>query len=85
MKSRKAAYGTCNMVGRNIERLRKEKRIKQKDIIAKMQTMGVDINPTSYSKLEGQIRLATDKEIHAIAKILNVSMELLFIEDADRT
>ena len=73
------------MVGRNIERLRKEKRIKQKDIIAKMQTMGVDINPTSYSKLEGQIRLATDKEIHAIAKILNVSMELLFIEDADRT
>ena len=55
MKTRKQEYGTCNMVGQNIERLRKEKGIKQKDLIAKMQTMGFDINPTSYSKLEGQL------------------------------
>ena len=66
------------MVGKNIEALRKEKGIKQKDFISKMQTMGIDINPTSYSKLEGQIRLATDKEIYAIAKILNVSIDKLF-------
>ena len=78
MKTRKQEYGTCNMVGQNIERLRKEKGIKQKDLIAKMQTMGFDINPTSYSKLEGQVRLATDKEIYAIAKIVEVQMEKLF-------
>ena len=78
MKIRKQKYGSANMVGRNIERLRKERRIKQKDFIAKIQIMGCDMNPTSYSKLEGQIRSATDREIFIIAKILNVKMEDLF-------
>ena len=78
MKIRKQEYGNSNMVGRNIERLRKERGIKQKDFIAKIQTMGCDMNPTSYSKLEGQVRSATDKEIYVISKILNVTMEELF-------
>lgn len=78
MKLRKREYGNCNMVGKNIERLRKEKGIKQKDFISKMQIMGCDINPTSYSKLEGQIRNATDKEIFIIAKLLNVTVDKLF-------
>ena len=78
MKTRKGEYGTKNIVGRNIERMRLERDIKQKDFVARMQTMGCDINPTSYSKLEGQLRTATDKEIYVIAKILNVTMEELF-------
>jgi transcriptional regulator with XRE-family HTH domain len=78
MKIRKKEYGDSNIVGRNIERLRKEKGIKQKDFISKMQIMGCDINPTSYSKLEGQVRIATDKEIYAIAKILEVDINELF-------
>ena len=78
MKIRKKEYGSANLVGKNIEALRKAKGIKQKDFIAQIQTMGVDINPTSYSKLEGQFRLATDKELHAIAQILNVSVNDLF-------
>ncbi len=81
MKIRKQEYGTANMIGRNVERLRKKQGIKQKDFIAKMQVFGCDINPTSYSKLEGQIRNATDREIYAIAKILKVSMESLFERD----
>lgn len=80
MKSRKQAYGNKNLVGRNIERLRKMKGIKQKDFIAQIQIMGCDMNPTSYSKLEGQVRSATDKEIFVISKILNVTMEELFEE-----
>ncbi len=78
MKIRKQIYGDKNLVGRNIERLRKERGIKQKDFIAQIQTMGCDMNPTSYSKLEGQIRSATDKEIFVIAKILDVAIEELF-------
>ena len=78
MKIRKKSYGTANMVGKNIERLRKERGIKQKDFIAKIQVMDCDINPTSYSKLEGQLRSATDKELYVISKILNVPMEELF-------
>lgn len=78
MKIRKQIYGNANMVGKNIERLRKERGIKQKDFIARMQIMGCDMNPTSYSKLEGQIRCATDIEIYVISKILDVEMEKLF-------
>lgn len=78
MKTRKKEYGNSNMVGKNIERLRKEKGIKQKDFIAMMQSRGCDINPTSYSKLEGQVRLANDKELYIIAQILNVTIDSLF-------
>lgn len=78
MKIRKKPYGDCNLVGKNIERLRKEKGIKQKDFIAMLQTNGIDMNPTSYSKLEGQLRNATDKEIYTISKILSVDINELF-------
>ena len=78
MKIRKKEYGSVNIVGKNIERIRRERGIKQKDFIAKIQIMGCDMNPTSYSKLEGQVRIATDKEIFVISKILNVPMEDLF-------
>ena len=78
MKIRKQIYGNKNLVGKNIEFIRKEKGIKQKDFIAQIQIMGCDMNPTSYSKLEGQIRSATDKELYVIAKILDVPIEELF-------
>ena len=78
MKIRKKEYGDANIVGRNIERLRLEQGIKQKDFISRIQTSGVDMNPTSYSKLEGQLRLATDKELFVIAKLLGVSVDSLF-------
>ncbi len=78
MKPRKLAIGNRNIVGQNIAKLRKEQGIKQKDFIAKIQTNDIDMNPTSYSKLEGQFRIATDKEIYVIAKLLNVDINDLF-------
>ena len=78
MKIRKTEYGKANMIGKRVEEIRKTRGIKQKDFIARIQTMGCDMNPTSYSKLEGQHRSATDKEIYVIAQILGVPMEKLF-------
>ena len=78
MKIRVKEYGDCNIIGKTVEKLRKERKIKQKDFIARLQVLGLDINPTSYSKLEGQIRVATDKEVYAIAKVLGVQMEKLY-------
>ena len=78
MKIRSKVYGESNLIGANVEKLRKERGIKQKDFIAMLQVAGLDINPTSYSKLEGQLRNATDKEVFYIAKILNIKMEELF-------
>ncbi len=81
MKLRNQQYGTANMIGRQVESLRKQRHIKQKDFIAQLQTSGLNINPTSYSKLEGQIRSATDKEVYVIAKVLRVDMRTLFVQE----
>lgn len=81
MKTRKKAYADANIIGRQVEALRKAKGIKQKDFIAHLQVAGLDINPTSYSKLEGQLRLATDREVFVIARVLGVPMEALFPAD----
>ena len=81
MKPRKAAYGTKNICGANIERVRKRKKMKQSVLVSQMQLRGVDINPSSMSKLEGQTRIATDIELKAISEILNVSMDELVKEN----
>ena len=80
MKPRKLPYGEKNICGANIERVRKEKGLKQLEVVAQLQVAGVDINPSSYSKLEGQRRLASDIEVQAIARILDVPIEVLFAE-----
>lgn len=80
MKPRKAAYGDKNICGANIERIRKQLGMKQSTLMSKMQLMGVDINPSSLSKLEGQTRSATDIELKAIASILGVKVEELLRE-----
>ena len=77
MKPRKAEYGNKNICGANVERIRKSMGMKQTALVSKMQLLGVDINPSSLSKLEGQTRIATDMELKAIARILNVPMEEL--------
>ena len=79
MKTRAQVYGDSNVIGKNVEKLRKERQIKQKDFIAKVQLAGLDINPTSYSKLEGQVRAATDREVFTIAKVLEIDILQLFI------
>lgn len=83
MKPRKAKYGNKNICGANIERIRKQLGMKQATLVSKMQLMGVDINPSSLSKLEGQTRNATDIELKAIASILGVSLEELLKEDTE--
>ena len=77
MKPRIQPYGTKNISGANIERLRKERGMRQFELVQQMQLRGVDINPSSLSKLEGQFRVATDRELFAIAQIFNVTMESL--------
>lgn len=77
MKPRRIPYGDKNISGMKIETLRKERGIKQSELILKMQLMGVDINPSSLSKLEGQRRIATDMELLAISRILKVTVDEL--------
>lgn len=77
MKPRVQPYGTKNISGANIEALRKARGMRQFELVQQMQLRGVDINPSSLSKLEGQVRVATDRELYAIAQIFGVTMESL--------
>lgn len=78
MKPRIAELGDKNLIGHNVTLLRKANLMTQKVLMAKMQTLGVDINYTSLSKLEGQTRIATDKEVLILSKIFDVDIKDLF-------
>lgn len=82
MKARMIPYGDKNICGARIEALRKKRNMKQTEMISRMQLMGVDMNPSSYSKLEGQFRIATDMEILAISRILKVTVDELLDENS---
>ncbi len=71
MNIRRSAPGGRNLIGARVAQFRRG--LTQKKLTAQMQAHGVDINYTSLSKLEGQIRIATDREVAVIAHILNVT------------
>ena len=78
MKPRSQPLGNTNMIGANVTKIRKLNKMSQKELAINMQLLGVDINYTSLSKLEGQTRIATDKELYAISKIFNISPNDLY-------
>lgn len=79
-KPRKTPLGSRNIVGAKVARLRKEKHIKQKELVAMLQSAGMDICDTSMSRLEGQMRLVQDFELPILANALGVSVEWLLEE-----
>jgi len=77
MKPRSKLPGDKNIVGTKVLALRLERKIKQKDFLAQLQSLGMDISATSLSRLKGQYRLVQDMEVVILAKALNVKVELL--------
>ena len=82
-KPRRVPLGSRNIVGAKVERIRKAKHIKQKDLVAALQSRGMDICDTSMSRLEGQNRLVQDFEIPILAEALGVSVEWLLCGEDD--
>lgn len=80
LKPRSGAPGDKNIVGIKVVQLRKERGISQKDFLAMLQVLGLDISATSLSRLEGQYRLVQDKEVVILAKALGVETKYL-LED----
>lgn len=81
MKPRKDLPGDKNIIGSKVVAIRKARHIKQKDFLAKLQTMGMDISATSLSRLEGQYRLVQDYEVVILAKALDITVEELLKQD----
>ena len=71
-----------NIVGIRVVQARKAARppITQKDLIARLQVLGMTIDQSILSKIENQQRPVTDVEIVALAKALRVSAAWLIGE-----
>ncbi|MET1171122.1 helix-turn-helix domain-containing protein [Paenibacillus amylolyticus] len=81
MKHRQEPPGDKNIIGSRVVAIRKSKGIKQREFLARLQTLGLDISQTSLSRLEGQYRLVQDYEVVMIARALEVSVGYLLGEE----
>jgi transcriptional regulator with XRE-family HTH domain len=65
-------------IGKNITKLRKSMNIKQTDMVAKLQTNGVDISIYSYNRIEKGTQNPTVSFLYACCQILNCDMNMIF-------
>ncbi len=64
-------------IGENIKAIRKQKKIKQIDVVRKMQLMGIDITRESLVKIERGIQHIYASQLKAIKEILDTSYDEL--------
>ncbi|MGG1639049.1 helix-turn-helix transcriptional regulator [Paenibacillus sp. BR1-192] len=83
MKHRKDPPGDKNIIGSRVVAIRKARKMKQKEFLARLQTLGLDLSPTSLSRLEGQDRLVQDYEVLIIAKALEITVGHLLGEETE--
>ena len=69
-----------NLTVKNIKKFRKEKKITQEDLCARMQVMGFKISRSDISKLETGKRFISDFEVLGFANALKVSILDLYKE-----
>ena len=77
LKTRKLELGERNLIGARVTEARLAKGMKQKELLAKLQTEGIEISTPALSLLEGQKRPVMDFELSALADILDVSVDWL--------
>ncbi len=65
-------------IGTNIKRIRKEKNLRQKDVLAKLQLMNIDISLSSYSKIESGVQNPTVSLLYALTKIFQCDFNSFF-------
>lgn len=70
-------------IGNNIALLRKALQIKQTDMVARLQTNGIDISIYSYNRIEKGTQNPTVSLLYACCRILNCDMNTLFGFEAD--
>ena len=68
-----------NIVGANVRALRKKRRMSQQVLSNKLELLGVYVCRGSVSRIEDSSRTVTDIELLAIAKVLGVSINELFL------
>ncbi len=77
LKIRKLSLGNRNISGARVTEARKNRNMKQIELLAQLQLYGVEISTPALSLLEGQKRPVSDIELNALADILEVSVDWL--------
>ena len=77
MNKRKLELGNRNIIGARVTEARNNMGLKQKDLLARLQVVGVPISIPALSLLEGQKRPVSDIELKALSEILDVDVRWL--------
>lgn len=64
-----------NMIGTNLKKYRKIKKMSQQEISDKLETMAIYICRGSISRIEDMSRTVTDIELYGISKVLGISID----------
>ncbi len=77
----RAADGTNNLCGQKIAKIRKQKKLSQRRLAAKMQLLGFDVDHYFIRRVENGERFVTDIDLVIFARALEVSITDLLAED----
>ena len=67
-----------NLIGKNLKRIRSQKKISQQELSNKLELLGVYICRGSISRIEDCSRTVTDIELFAIAEVLAIDPKELY-------
>lgn len=84
MRQRRLELGNKNIVGARVTEARQMRGLKQVELLARLQTRGIDISVPALSLLEGQKRPVTNIELAALSEVLGVSVDWL-LRKSDKT
>ena len=63
-----------NLIGKNLKKIRKGKKISQRELANKLELLGIYICRGSISRIEEGLRTVTDIELAGLAKVLEIEI-----------
>lgn len=69
-------------IGKNIRRIRKQNKLKQTDMVVRLQLMGMDMTREALVKIERGIQHIYASQLKAIKEVLGTTYDELLSEDS---
>jgi len=69
-----------NVIGGILKKLRQEHHCSQTQLCKKLELLGIVMTKEDLSKIEKNKKIVKDFEVWGIAKALNISLDILFLE-----
>ena len=69
-------------IGKNIRRIRKQNKLKQTDMVVRLQLMGIDMTREALVKIERGIQHIYASQLKAIKEVLGTTYDELLSEDS---